>query len=364
MSTATYPDRPGFLPGEPPANRLRARARVVPRASGGISRAACAHARRAGVALPGLLRAANLTIQQISDPRAPLAAADQVTLLNLIAAATHDDLLGFHLAQQIELRELGFLYYVLASSRTLIEALQRAVRYSTLVNEGVRQRCTVGRTIDVTLDYSSISRHADRHQAECWMAIIVRLLRQISGRRITAQQVCFVHARARPPRELSAYFGGRVEFGSHVDRISFARTLGGTVVAGADSYLNKLLVHYCEEALAHRPRGRQSFRTRVENTLVPLLPHAECSARAIAQRLGLSQRTFSRRLAAEGLTFSTLLEQLRLDLATRYLAEPDTSISQIAWLLGYQQVSGFSRAYRRWTGTSPRAGRNGAGGRS
>jgi AraC-like DNA-binding protein len=359
MGTTTYPDRPGFLPGEPPAGRLRGRLGAVPRASGGVSRAACAHARRAGIPLPGLLRSANLTIDQISDPGAPLAAANQVTLLNLIAGATRDELLGFHLAQRIELREMGFLYYVLASSQTLIEALQRAVRYSKLVNEGVSQRCTVGRTIDITLEYSGISRHADRHHAECWMTIILRLLRQISGRRVTAQRVQFVHARGRPPRELSAYFGARVDFGGDVDRISFARSLGAIAVVGADPHLNKLLVHYCEEALAHRPRGRQSFRTRVENTLVPLLPHAECSARAIAQRLGLSQRTFSRRLAAEGLTFSALLEEFRLDLANRYLAEPGTSISQIAWLLGYQQVSAFSKAYRRWTGASPRTRRRG-----
>jgi AraC-like DNA-binding protein len=331
---------------------------AVPRARGGISRAACRQARSAGIPLPALLKDANLTIQQITDPQVPLAARDQVTLLNLIAKATKDDLLGFHLAQSADLREMGLLYYVLASSQTLIEALQRAVRYSTLVNEGVIQRCTVGRTVDITLDYAGISRHADRHQAECWMALIVRLMRQLSGRRIAAQRVRFVHARAAPPRELSAYFGGRVDFGSEVDRISFAKSLGSTAVVGADPYLNKLLVHYCEEALAHRPQGNESFRTRVENAVVPLLPHAECSARTIARRLGFSQRTFARRLAAEGVSYSVLLDELRLDLANRYLAEQGTSVSQIAWLLGYQQVSAFSKAYRRWTGRSPRASRH------
>ena len=363
MSTTTYPDRPGFLPGTPVRGR-RARLGAVPRASGGISRAACAYARRAGITLPALLRNSNLTIQQIGDPHAPLPAGDQITLLNLVASATQEDFLGFQLAQRVELRELGFLYYVLASSQTLIEALQRAVRYSTLVNEGVIQRCTVGRTIDITLNYAGISRHADRHQAECWMALIVRLVRHISGRRITAQRVQFVHARHGRPRELNAYFGSPVEFGREVDRISFARNLAGTAVVGADPYLNRLLVQYCEDALEHRPLARQSFRTMVENAVIPLLPHAECSARATARHLGFSQRTFSRRLAAEGLTFSSLLDELRLDLANRYLAEPGTSISQIAWLLGYQQVSAFSKAYRRWTGTSPRAGRRGAmGGR-
>jgi AraC-like DNA-binding protein len=357
MKDPTYPHRPDFLPIVPSTGGPRVRLGAVPRAKGGLSRAACAQARRAGIPLPALLRDANLTIQQISDPQVPLAACDQLVLLNLIADATQDDLLGLHLAQRAELRELGLLYYVLASSQTLIEALQRAVRYSTLVNEGVIQRCTVGRNINITLDYTGISRHADRHQAECWMALIVRILRQLSRRRIIAQRVQFVHSRSRQPRELSAYLGGRVEFGSDVDRISFAKGIGNTAVIGADPYLNRLLAHYCEEALAHRSRGRESFRSRVENAVVSLLPHAECSARAIARRLGFSQRTFARRLAAEGVSFSALLDELRLDLANRYLAEPCTSVSQIAWLLGYQQVSAFSKAYRRWTGRSPRATR-------
>jgi AraC-like DNA-binding protein len=355
MSENTCPDRPGFLPIAPSGVGHRARLGAIPRAKGGISRAACAQARSAGVPLAALLKGSNLTIKQVTDPQIPIAARDQLTLLDLVAKATHDDLLGLHLAQRAELRELGLLYYVLASSPTVIEALQRAVRYSTLVNEGVIQRCTVGRSIDITLDYAGISRHADRHQAECWMALIVRVLRQLSGTRITAQRVRFVHARSTPPAALTAYFGGRVEFGSDVDRISFARNVGSTAIVGADSYLNRLLVHYCEEALAHRRQGHASFRTRVENALIPLLPHATCTASAMARRLGFSQRTFARRLAAEGVSFSALVDELRLDLADRYLAEPGVSISQIAWLLGFQQPSAFSRAYRRWTGASPRA---------
>ena len=93
----------------------------------------------------------------------------------------------------------------------------------------------------------------------------------------------------------------------------------------------------------------------VENAIVPLLPHAEVRIGEVARRLGLSQRTLARRLNEEGLTFSALLGRLRHDLADRYLADGDTSISQIAWLLGYQEVSAFSKAYKRWTGKAPRA---------
>jgi AraC-like DNA-binding protein len=74
----------------------------------------------------------------------------------------------------------------------------------------------------------------------------------------------------------------------------------------------------------------------------------------IAQRLGLSQRTFARRLESEGLSFSDILEGLRGDLARQYLADSGLSISQIAWLLGYQEPSAFTHAFKRWTGRTPR----------
>ncbi len=125
-------------------------------------------------------------------------------------------------------------------------------------------------------------------------------------------------------------------------------------MANADPYLNRLLVDACEQALSVRRRAAGSFAARVENVLAPLLPHGEARATTVAAQLGLSPRTFARRLADEGLTFSRLLNRLRLDLARRYLVQEGLSISKVAWLLGYQEVGAFSHAFRRWTGKSPR----------
>jgi AraC-like DNA-binding protein len=113
------------------------------------------------------------------------------------------------------------------------------------------------------------------------------------------------------------------------------------------------MISYCEEAISHRPRARESFRSTVENAVVPLLPHGKAHAGEIARQLGVSQRTLARRLSEEGLTFSELLDNLRSDLANRHLADRDLAISQIAWLLGYRDVSAFSHAFKRWTGKAP-----------
>jgi hypothetical protein len=113
---------------------------TLPTATGGIARLAYACARRAGLELTPLLKKAGLTDQQIKDRGARLAVHCQIQFLNAIANALGDESLGFHLAQFPDLRELGLLFYVATSSETLGDALQRAARYSSIVNEGLSLR--------------------------------------------------------------------------------------------------------------------------------------------------------------------------------------------------------------------------------
>jgi AraC-like DNA-binding protein len=328
---------------------------TLPTATGGIARLAYARARRAGIELKPLLKKAGLTEQQIKDPNARLAVHRQIRFLNVAANALGDELLGFHLAQLPDLRELGLLFYVAASSATLGDALQRAARYSSIVNEGLSVKCLKGGDIRMVFEYVGVARHSDRHQIEFLMTALIRLCRQLTGRRLTPSRVRITHRRSNQgDSELAAYFGRNMTFGARADELTFVERLKDMAVTSADPYLNELLVANCEQALAHRRTNRGTFRTAVENAIVPLLPHGKVRASGIATKLGLSQRTSARRLALEGVTFSRVLESLRADLARQYLSDPDLSISRIAWLLGYQEVSAFTHAFKRWSGKTPR----------
>lgn len=92
----------------------------------------------------------------------------------------------------------------------------------------------------------------------------------------------------------------------------------------------------------------------VENAVTPLLPHGKARLDTVARELGMSSRTLARRLTAEGLSFGEILTQLRSDLAMLYLREQNLSISQVAWLVGYQDVGAFSHRCKRWTGMNPK----------
>jgi hypothetical protein len=124
----------------------RQRFDAVPTASGGVARAAYRRARKARIAVEPLLKRAGLTMQQAKNAAVRIGVANQIQFLNLVADELRDEFLGFHLAQKIDLRELGLLYYVLASSETLGDALRRVARSSTIQNEGVRIRFSEGRS--------------------------------------------------------------------------------------------------------------------------------------------------------------------------------------------------------------------------
>ena len=327
---------------------------AMPSATGGIARLVCARLREAGVPLGPLLSKAGLTAEQIDDRKARLQVASQIRLLELAAEALHDDELGFHLARDFDLREVGLLYYVLASSQTIAEALSKAERYSRITNEGISLRFRAKNETAITLRYVDVERRSDRQQIKFWLTSIVRLNRVLTNRRLVPSRVRVAHHRAATPAEVRSFLGCEIEYGSDVDEVAFPEAVRLMPVVSADHHLNELLVTYCEEALAHRRPGSVTLRSSVENAIAPVLPHGKARAEEIARQLGMSQRTFARRLSSEGLTFSDILDELKLDVAKCYLKNDELPISQIAWLLGYRELSAFTHAFRRWTGMTPR----------
>jgi AraC-like DNA-binding protein len=300
------------------------------------------------------LKSANLTPQQIKNPQVRMPVKSQIQFLSTVADKLADPFLGIHLAENIELREMGLPYYVIASSETLGDALMRLARYSGLTNEGVRITCHEGKDIRVKFEYVGVSRLSDHHQIECFVAILLRLCRLLTGRSFSPTRVKLAHRRAESPAEIKKVFGCEVSFGSGVDEVIYPRTANSMATVNADSYLNSLLVRYCEEALSSRRKQSGAWRLKVENAIVPLLPHGQAKMEEIAKTLGVGKRTLTRLLGSEGCTFGGILDALRLDLAKSYLREQNLRTSEVAWLLGFGEVSAFNHACRRWTGKTPK----------
>ena len=326
-----------------------------PSAIGVATRLACSRAVQEGVKVELLLREAGLTRQQIDDPGVRIDVQNQIRFLELVATAVKDDLLGFHLALKVDLRKMGALYYAQASSDTLEEALQRGVRYSSIVNEGLALSFQGGRAVEINFEYVGVARHSDRHQIEFSMVTLVRTCRQLTKRHLAASRVSFTHRRSADISEFRTFFGCDVTFGAPVDRVVFSKSSREIPLVDSDPYLNEVLIKYCDQAIADRSAKRSSFRLSVENAIAILLPHGKAQAGQIARKLGVSRRTLARRLASEGLTFTGIMQSLKSDLAKRHLTDKTLSVSEVAWLLGYRDASAFTHAFKRWTGKAPTA---------
>jgi AraC-like DNA-binding protein len=321
-----------------------------------MTRAAYVLASKAQISVGPLLQRANLTVEQAKNPDLRIAVKDQIRFLNLVAEELKDEFLGIRLAQNVDLRELGLLYYVTASSDTLGEALRRVSRYSTIQNEGVRISYRTGKSVTIGLNYFGVARRLDRHQIEFIITIVLRMCRALSGLATAPSRIKLMHHRSRLPSEFRSLFGPHVTFACEADEIVYPGALADTPCINADRYLNALLERYCEEAIAQRRKASSTWQLKVENAIVPLLPHGRAEIGTIASELGVSRRTLARRLASEGLTFRKVLDRLRFDLAKRYIREQDLPVSEIAWLLGYQEASTLNHAFKRWTGRAPKRG--------
>jgi hypothetical protein len=147
----------------------------IPMAQGGLARLAISRLESAGLPVTPLLKRVGLTPQQIAEPEERLSVQNQITLLDEAASALKDDYLGFTLARDFDPREIGLVYFVMASSQTLGVALKRVSRYSKITNEALVFGYQEGNRLIINLTYSGVARHSDRHQFEfCMFAHLPR----------------------------------------------------------------------------------------------------------------------------------------------------------------------------------------------
>lgn len=341
-----------------PESNLATSLSSIPSSAGGLARLACDRLRDTGIDPAPVMASAGLTAEEMQDSKRRLDTRAQVRVLELAAKELQDDCFGFHLARDFELGQIGLVYYVMASSEHLIDAVRNAARYCAINDEGVQLRVSLERTFTIGLEYLSIDRLSDRHHMEFWVVALICICRTLTSGRLAPQQIKLKHFRADTPPDIRSFLGCDIDFGADSDEVVFAAPIGELPVVGADVHLNKLLLQYADEALSNRASRRASTRSHVEDQITQLLPHGKANVTEIARRLGMSRRTLARALSAEGAAFSGVLGTARQELAKHYLREMDLPISKIAWLLGYSEISSFTNAFTRWTGQTPRAFRN------
>src|SRR5215472_12427261 len=314
---------------------------------------------RQGLTALELLQRAEVKPYLLNQKSARIPFYQHAALLDLAAKATENGCFGLDLAaNEGDPRDNGLLAYAALSSKTLGEALKAVERYFHVLNEAI----DVGMEFsprEVTIDYhlSDADLAAPRQAIEFGAANLVRSLRFLTNSRLRPGEVKFRHARNHEIAKFERFFGCPVRFGTRHNALTFSHRQLGLPIATADERLHGLLTGYCEEILASREDSSPDLRHRVERIIAKLLCRGEAETEVVAHELGMSVRTLARRLGELGVSFAQILDELRHDLALRYLRDPYLGLSQIAFLLGYSELSAFSHAFRRWTRTTPGAWR-------
>ena len=335
----------------------------LPTAMGFAAKQAIDALRLRNVATGSVLRAAGISERDLAES-SPLhhriSAAGQSRLLDCAAEAIEDTAFGLHLAEETDPRTVGIIFYAMSAAENLSEALALLDRYSRIANEAVRmRRTTTPEGLAVEIGFVGLPRPLGRQGAEFLMAVMLRALRELAGRKVRPIRAAFAHARNADLPEFVRFFGCPVEFGRAAnegvasDLLDFSNVTVTAPLLTADRKLLKALEPFCDMAAKERRTASDTLRAAVEKEAEKLLPHGKAQKPIIAKALGMSARTFSRRLSVEGTTYEDVVDGLRRSLALQYLKEPGMSLSQIAWLLGYEGSTSFNHAFRRWTGRSP-----------
>src|SRR6266568_3041024 len=163
----------------------------------------------------------------------------------------------------------------------------------------------------------------------------------------------FTHAEPSYRAEYDRIFGVPLFFGSHMNALLIDEAILNMKLPRTNPYLSEIMSARADELLKSLESSK-TMRGRVENLLIPILHTGEASMNVIAVKLGLSRQTLFRKLKAEGVTFEQVLDELRHQMALYYLNGKKVSVNQTAYLLGFSEPAAFSRAFKRWTGSSPR----------
>lgn len=306
-----------------------------------------------------LLRAAGIPDALLGDPEARVPHGAMMAIWDRAATTAADEAIGLHVAEAAPLEAFDVHAYAVLSSPTLREGYDRSSRYQRLIHDSTSLTLSDGDP--------AVLRHAlpggrpvPRQPAEFLVAVYVRIGRVASGLDWEPTEVRFAHAEPSDAAELRRFFRAPIRFSAGENALLIDRDVLDARSPRSDPALLSILDRYTSRLLADRP-ATDTTSGAVRSYLEASLPGGDASSSATARALGISVRTLARRLREEGTTHGELLEQLRRERAPALLADGRTSIAEVAFLLGFAELSSFYRAFRRFTGLTPAAYRRALG---
>lgn len=281
----------------------------------------------------------NRAILQTHDQPIPARAA--VDLLELTAQACQCESLGLLMAENRQFSDLGPVSLLLTHQRTVRDAIHTTIQYRHLLNEGLAMYVEdAGELTLVREEVLAEGARSLRQATELAVGVLCYIFRALLGPQWRPHSANFVHS---APADLEVHkrvFRCKLQFDDDFNGLVCPSSDMQTPIAVADP----VMARYAQSFIEAIPgTAGHSVTQDVRRSIYLLLPMGRASIAQIARSMGLNVRTLQRRLDEDGVTFSGLINAVRMELAQRYIANPKYPLGRIADLLGYSNHSAFTR---------------------
>jgi len=306
-----------------------------------------------------LMARSGITAEDLADQDNRIPMPNYVALMRTAKELTGDAALALHYGEAMDLSELSVVGLIARASETMIEAFAQLNRYGRLVVEveGVGSEDRFQMRKDAEGLWLVDTRRNANEFPELTESTFARMIcgsREFGdGSRPFVKAVRVTHPRPAHAAEYDRILAAPVTFDASENAMLVDEVWQDFKVARASRYAFGIFSEHAEKLLAELENAK-TVRGQVEAHAIPLLHTGELGIDLIAGRMGLSRQTLYRKLKAEGVTFETVMDDLRHRMALHYLDGQKVSVNETAYLVGFSEPSAFSRAFKRWTGYSPR----------
>jgi len=299
-----------------------------------------------------VLGKAGLDDRVLADPVAAVSLASFVELMEGGATATGNGNFGLEFGQQFQPASLGLIGELALKAPNAGLALSSFAKLFPLHQQNTETRLVAEDGL-LRLEYRILDAKiwARRQDAELTMGMFANVAKLALGSAYSLEEVCFEHPRPEQSRIHERLFDAPVFFSSRTNSISFRAQGLDRAMPEADPRSFATIAAKLHEI--GRNTGPVSLPAAVCSEIRRLLPEGYPTIETVAESLRFTRWTLQRRLSAHGVSFSDCVESVRAHLSRLYLAEPHLAVGTISDLLGYSEISAFSRSFRRWYGTAP-----------
>lgn len=291
-------------------------------------------------------------LQALRDPDLRVPAQAHYRLWDHAEQVTGDPAVGLHAGTLVDPERMGLVGHVFFNCDTLGEAVTQYVRLHRLINESVTLSFEQTGELAILSWQPDTPSHYCRQDMDRTLAAAISRTRHFILPDIGAEWADIAHPRPDYASEYQTLLGGPVRFGCAATRLAFDSRHLSHPIPRRNPYVYSAVLKQVNSVLA-RLQPRRSFGRKIRRLISKQMATDRIDADSLARQCHMSRQTLYRRLKREGLSFHDLVEQVRKDKALRYVASDQYALGEIAFLLGFSELSAFSRAFKRWTGSAP-----------